>query len=342
MAVIINRPQIVRRRTEKVVVSPTGHLYDSNIVIIEEEEPAIMTTTSAGPESFSWNDKQSDENITIQTTAAPEPEKEEYVVVKEETKTSDGNVSKTFTDIIVVIALIAAIYYGGRMLFDYVQESESIRQINNQLESELDSDLTDSEKLDLRNFVDPNAEDAASITKRNAFRAGVDTTGIPDDGIVKVLETKPYYLLGQRKNGKIELRSGGTAGWRTNNPALFGWGDFAKETGAIGKYKDYAIYPTRERGMSATDVYLFSTNLFRDLSINDAIKKFYPKDKTKAERVAKRISVALNVSRYKTKMNKLSASQRKKVLNEIWKEEDNLSGIVRVYDNMEDFNRKGF
>ena len=136
MAVIINRPQIVRRRTEKVVVSPTGHLYDSNNVIIEEdEEPAIMTTTSAGPESFSWNDKQSDENITIQTTAAPEPEKEEYVVVKEETKTSDRNVSKTFTDIIVVIALIAAIYYGCRMLFDCVQESESIRQINNQLES---------------------------------------------------------------------------------------------------------------------------------------------------------------------------------------------------------------
>ena len=94
--------------------------------------------------------------------------------------------------------------------------------------------------------------------------------------------------------------------------------------------------------MSATDVYLFSTNLFRDLSINDAIKKFYPKDKSKAERVAKKISVALNKSRYKTKMNQLTPSQRKKVLNEIWKEEDNLSGIVRIYDNMEDFNRKGF
>lgn len=379
MAVIINRPAIVRKRTDKVVVSPTGKLYDSNNVVVVEKTPdtilevtaanidsqpgmaepaeVSITTTMAdvpvdepetAPEAettFSW------QGNTSNTESPPEaPPETKYVVVE------DGEVVKPPVekpkkktnplDVITAVVVGTAAVAGGKTGFDYVQESESIRQINQQLEQEIS-------EIEKRRIKEENIS-ASEVTERNIrgeppqYPANpnddnwAQAAGIPAHGFVKIIQAKPYYLLVERRDGKIELRTGGSIGWRTNNPAEFGYGDFAQQTGAIGNYENYAVFPSKERGIQAVDIYLFSTNRFANLSINDAMQKFYSKSKAKAERVARRISVALDKSRFNTKMIDLSRGQRELVLKEILKEDAALSGLVRLYNNIDQFKSEGF
>jgi len=360
-------PKVIRRRTEAVVISPKQTLYDPTVEyeIKDTLDDKVMFDANVAAQqeianaSFSW------EQPVPEAPKPPPPPPEEpiehllkdaeedakrYVVVENITKASSAPPPappKTFGlstlgDLLLFVFFGVALLVGLKTGYDYVQESESFKRMANQLELENASDLTEKEKQDLADWGIGD-EDAASITKRNIFRSGA-LSSIPggNDTLVKIINTKPYYLLAQRKDGQIELRTGGTVGWRANNPGEFGWGDFSKQTGAIGKYSKYAIYPNMKAGMAAVQVYLFNTNLYSKLSINDAMKKFYADDKDKAESVAREISRVLNVSRARTKMNSLSTSQKKKVLNVIEKREKQLAGISRVFKNMKEFEKKGF
>ena len=370
--VIRPEPKVIRRRTEKVVISPKNTLYDKQTIYTTPEEVAVIDTIDnktifdanaaakkqTNNVTFSW-----EEPVPELTKAPPPPEPEatiqtllkdaerdaeRYVVVeglsdKKEAPVKKSSVVSTLGDGLIMLFFLVSMLVGAYMLFNYVQESESFKRIANQLESEYISDISEKDKKDLATWQD----DPSELTRRNSVgrsEAGVLSKVFPgsDDSLVKIINSKPYYLLAERKDGKIELRTGGTVGWRTNNPAEFGWGEFAKETGAIGKYSKYAIYSNVKAGLAAVQVYLFNTNIYTKLSINDAIKKFYTGNKDKAERVAKAISVALNVSRYKTIMSSLSSSQKEKVLKVIGKEEKQLAGIVRVFKNLKEFEQKGF
>ena len=94
--------------------------------------------------------------------------------------------------------------------------------------------------------------------------------------------------------------------------------------------------------MNALEVYLFSTNLYNNLTIQNAMQKFYADDKTDAEEVAKQISVDLNLSRHRTTLSSLNNQQKITMLKTIGEHEKNLKGVVRVYDSMEEFRQKGF
>lgn len=363
---------------EAVVVSPAKKLYDIDSIykvrkitkpIMANNEP-VVTKVSTAPKVlydvddaldkynenviFSWNDDIYDKEPKPLPEAAPTPEvkttkellqdaapkAEEFVEVKPEHRETEYVVIQEqspkrksrdmFINGVVGIIFAVAALVGGKTIFDYVQEAESLKIIAAQLESDSSSDIPDSDKQYLGSFG----------SSEKAQPDVVPT--LPGDGFVQIIRTKPYYLLAKRKDGKIELRTGGSVGWRTNNPAEFGFGDFAKKTGAIGQYSKYAIYPSLALGASAMEVYLFNTNLYGDLSINEAIKKFYSGDANKAESVAKAISVDLNISRYNTKMKDLSSTQKQRVINVILKEESGLKGVVRVFDSMEEFNDKGF
>ena len=357
--IIITSPKVIRKRTEAVVISPKNTLYDANaqlsepVVVMSKVEPVqepkeqvLYTTNAEQAADFSWQTEEAapppEPQPLDELLKTAEPEAREYIAVTTSEKSTEPpkESSMKVADWLTLLIFAGALFIGGKAFFDYTQEFTSFKRIANQLEQE-----ASPPKINLRNFVDENADDAASITKRNAFRSKTltaATIGLSSDGWVEVIKTKPYYLLARRKDGKIELRTGGVVGWRTNNPGEFGYAKFAQELGAMGKYSKYAIFPSIKKGMGAVEVYLFNTNIYQGLSIDEAIKKFYAADKVKSERVAKAISVALNLSRFKTKMTKLSESQKKKLLSVIRNEEMKLKGITRLFSSMEEFNQKGF
>lgn len=328
MAVIIKRPKAIKR-------------VEANKEKPQLSKGRVLKESSPKPQEveFSWT-QPIKEYAEEKGYTEPQP-KEEYVAITTEKKASFGDYIRSG---IFGLILLAGFAVGGKSAFDYIQESESLRIINLQLEKENPSDLPDDVKAELSLFK--KDEPAAEVPKFDPNPpqpvAPDKKADLPDDALTDLIKTDLYYISAFRNDGKVELRTGGTVGWRTHNPGEFGYGDFAKETGAIGKYKQYAIYPTQKMGMKAIETYLFQTNAYSQLSINEAMKKFYNKSKSKAERVARAISVALNKSRYKTKMYALTNSQREKVLAQIAKEENNLKGIVRVFDDKEQFDKKGF
>lgn len=310
---------------EDVIFSWNDDIYNEDPKPLPEpEKPAPAPEVKTTAELLKDAAPKAEEFVEVK----PESRETEYVVIEE--KPPKRKPRDMFINGVVGIIFAVAALVGGKTIFDYVQEAESLKIIAAQLESDNSSDIPDSDKKYLGSFG----------SSEKAQPDVVPT--LPGDGFVQIIRTKPYYLLAKRKDGKIELRTGGSVGWRTNNPAEFGFGDFAKKTGAIGQYSKYAIYPSLALGASAMEVYLFNTNLYGDLSINEAIKKFYSEDANKAESVAKAISVDLNISRYNTKMKDLSSSQKQRVINVILKEESGLKGVVRVFDSMEEFNEKGF
>ena len=348
-----------------VTVSSRNKLYDATEALAEEtpiiikaseivkeepapevkEEPKVLYTTTSTEPIFSWQKTDTEPSVTVenepdlsnatieQLLADAEERANEFVIVTEEKKEPGmfDKVAKFFSNtlnIIIVLIFLAALFIGGKTAFDYIQEAESVKAIASKLEAENKSDIPEPVAKALADF---GSDDKAT-----------DSSTLKSSGFVKIIRTKAYYLLGQRKDGKIELRTGGSVGWRTNNPAEIAYGDFAKKTGAIAQYSKYAIYPSLEKGVLALETYLFGTNLYRNLTIQDAMKKFYGSDAKQAEATAKAISIALNISRYRTKLSSLNNSQKVKMIDVIKKKELELEGITRIYNDMDDFNKRGF
>lgn len=356
MAIIIKKPQIVTLASEipeeeKVVISQRNTLYDVNAQFTEtknyDAEGATVVQTAAAPPPpepekvlydanaaltgangavFTWQQepvtKQPVEYVVVADDSPPPPPKKTAIPVK-------WNWTGSFSNIIVTGIFVLALLTGAKTAFDYIQEAESFKKMALTMENLYSSDLTDEEKRSLAFFGSPKEKPA------------IETSRYESDDLVDIISTRPYYLLGKRKDGKIELRTGGSVGWRTNNPAQFGYGDFAKSTGAIASYSKYAIYPSIKIGIAAIEVYLFSTNIYKDLTIDEAMKKFYENSKDATE-VAKDISTALNKSRARTKMSDLNDSQKAKLIKVIVDRETSLKGVTRVFDSMDDFKEKGF
>jgi hypothetical protein len=330
-------------KKEPIIMKASAAIEPEATPAVEEPPQKILYTTTTTEPVFSWqktatktdggdvvaNADLSDKTVD-ELLAEAEPKAQEFVYVTEEVKKPGffTSITSNVFNAVVVLIFLAALFVGGKTAFDYVQEAESIKAIASKLESQTTSDIPLPTVKALADF--------------GSGGTTTETKSLKSDGFVKIIRTKAYYLLAQRKDGKIELRTGGSVGWRTNNPGEFGYGDFAKKTGAIDKYSKYAIYPSLEKGMIALETYLFSTNLYRNLSIQEAMKKFYGSDKTSAETVARGISVALNVSRYKTKLSSLKNSQKVKMIKVIQDHVGDLKGITRIYNDMDDFNKRGF
>ena len=316
----------------KVLYDPAQALKNPDAVIFswqkdekKEEAPKVDETVL---------EQKSVEELKVEAEPVADEFVEKVIVVETpKEKTLVQKVTKKAGDTIVMAFFVISLLFGGKTAFDYVQEAESFKRIAGQLEAMYPSDLPPSLTQSLKTFGQGGLLNPPS---------DVNLERLSGDAFTNIIEVKPYYLLAKRADGKIELRTGGSVGWRTNNPGKFGSGEFSKKTGAIGEYSKYAIYPSEKEGMQALEVYLFGTNLYKDLTIQGAMQKFYADDKSDAEEVARQISVDLKISRYNTKLASLSNTQKITMLKTIGEHERNLKGIVRVYDSMEEFRQKGF
>ncbi len=159
--------------------------------------------------------------------------------------------------------------------------------------------------------------------------------------LVKIRNVKQFYMLADRDDKKIELRTGGNLSWRFNNPSKLMHGDFARAQGSLGSDGNYAIFPSLEVGMKAAEVHLFE-GFYKDLTIAAAMVQFAPATKgynatTYATVVAKAAGVPTS-----TIMSTLTADQRKKFLNAVRVYERWTPGKVTVFNDEEDFKARGW
>ena len=97
---------------------------------------------------------------------------------------------------------------------------------------------------------------------------------IKGEGLKTIQAVSPYYLRAVRGDGKVEVRTGGTASWRFNNPAKLLAGSFAKRNGAIGTDGLLAIFPDAATGRTAAEKLLFEDPSLMNLSITKANAEF--------------------------------------------------------------------
>lgn len=166
---------------------------------------------------------------------------------------------------------------------------------------------------------------------------------VKDDDVAKILNVKPYYLLVQRYDGKVELRTGGTNSWRYNNPGKILHGNFSRAHGAIGSDGKYAIFPNYELGRAANETLLFDSDYgFKSLTVEAAITKYAPSsDGYKTATYVKNVASAVGISA-STKLSDLSESQRTKFIDAIEKEEVFLKGVVTIFKDHETFLKEGW
>jgi hypothetical protein len=314
----------------KVLYDPEQALKDPKAVIFSWQKDEKKKEPKVDEKIL---EQKSVEELKVEAKPVADEFVEKVVVVETKKKTVAQKVAKGAGDTIVLAFFVISVLLGGKTAFDYVQEAESFKRIAGQLEAMYPSDLPPSQVQSLGKFGQGSLLEPPT---------DINVDRLSGDAFTNIIEVKPYYLLAKRRDGKIELRTGGSVGWRTNNPGKFGYGDFAKKTGAVGEYSKYAIYPSEKEGMQALEVYLFSTNLYNNLTIQNAMQKFYADDKEDAEEVAKQISVDLNLSRHRTTLSSLNNQQKITMLKTIGEHERNLKGVVRVYDSMEEFREKGF
>jgi hypothetical protein len=170
-----------------------------------------------------------------------------------------------------------------------------------------------------------------------------DKPKVAVEAISKLRSVKKYYLLIGRADGKIELRTGGTASWRYNNPGNILYGEFAKANGAIGAGDDnVAIFPTVEVGTAALQKMLFVDEGYKTLGLTAAMEKFAPKkdgyDPSKyVTAIVKKLNVDKNI-----KLDALSEEQRNGVIATIRELDKPVEGKVKVFDTEEDFQKNGW
>lgn len=108
-------------------------------------------------------------------------------------------------------------------------------------------------------------------------------------------------------------RTGGSRSWRNRNPGNLKYGDFARSMGAVGQDAGgFAIFPSEEAGAQAQEALLFGPR-YRDLSINEAIRKYAPAGENDPGRYASIVSNAVGVDGA-TRLADLSAEQRATML----------------------------
>jgi len=92
-----------------------------------------------------------------------------------------------------------------------------------------------------------------------------------------IVSLKKFYFLLKNPDGSYELRTGGSIGWRYNNPGKLLYDNFAKTHKAIGQDGTLAIFASYDDGMAALESYLFESDFgYKDKTVEEAIKKYAP------------------------------------------------------------------
>lgn len=158
------------------------------------------------------------------------------------------------------------------------------------------------------------------------------TPTLPPTNLAKIRDLRRFYLSATENDGKIVLRTGGSISWRFNNPGKMLISDFSKQMGSIGSDGVTAIFPSYEIGRKAMYAYLFTpASKFHAFKIGDV----FPADTLKI------ILDETGISKDAT-LDSLSEDDRNKLMDSIQKAEGYIEGKVTVFDNEEDFKKRGW
>lgn len=162
--------------------------------------------------------------------------------------------------------------------------------------------------------------------------------------LTKVRETREFYVLADRADGRLEMRTGGSTSWRLHNPGLLAHGKFTRSVGAIGSDGRHAIFPSYELGRRANEILLFESeeHEYMGMSVVDAIKKYAPKkDGFDPVKYAESLAKAAGVETTKI-LKDFTTEQRKKFLDAIEKHEHFKEGKVTIFKDEAEFQEKGY
>lgn len=163
-------------------------------------------------------------------------------------------------------------------------------------------------------------------------------------------EIRDYYLRLALADGSIEVRTGGSNSWRTNNPCFILYGKFSQGKGAIGGYPvtiakkkvTASVFDSYELGYQACYDLLFnSEHGYKELTVADAVRRFAPQ--------AKRFNTAKYLRAVRTaKINdglitgELDEGQRKRLVESLIKIEDFIPGKVVKFRSADEFKERGY
>lgn len=112
----------------------------------------------------------------------------------------------------------------------------------------------------------------------------------------------------------------GTRSWRNTNPGNIRFSDFSRRMGAIGRAGGFAVFPDEDAGFNAI-LRLLMSDMYRNLSIADAISRYAPPFENDTRAYQRRIEnlTGLLISR---RMSELSDDELRRVATAIRKIED--------------------
>ena len=165
----------------------------------------------------------------------------------------------------------------------------------------------------------------------------------PDD-FVEIVKVKPYYLSARRHDGKYELRTGGRAAWRYNNPGKLVHGDFTRKMGDLGSDGKLAIFPSYALGRRALEVMFFESNKhpYKDNTAKWAIEMFIPTSKWVDQKKYLAAVIKATGASPETKMSDLDQEQRRNLLNEIETQELFIHGSTNLFNDQAEFELRGW
>ena len=120
---------------------------------------------------------------------------------------------------------------------------------------------------------------------------------------------RTYYY----EDGSYLTKENGTVAWRNNNEGNLRPGALSSSRIGVDK-KNFAVFATPEDGHNAKKYLLFSSSSYKDLSLNDAIKKYAPaSDNNNPENYANFI---MSNGKVENKiMNKYTADEQDKIMS---------------------------
>ncbi|GIW45610.1 MAG: hypothetical protein KatS3mg077_2892 [Candidatus Binatia bacterium] len=134
-------------------------------------------------------------------------------------------------------------------------------------------------------------------------------------------------------DGTLEVRSGGTVSWRTNNPGNLQAGPFARGHGSIGEFANddrhrIAVFPNEAAGQAALEARLTTPPCTR-YTLDLAIENWAPPPHNPTDRYQAFVTRQLGVSG-STRLNSLTPSQIRTLADAIRKFEGSRPGRVVV------------
>lgn len=159
-----------------------------------------------------------------------------------------------------------------------------------------------------------------------------ETPSVNPSDLESIRGLRRFYLAANQNDGKIVLRTGGSISWRFNNPGKMLISDFTKSMGSIGSDGTTAIFPSYEVGRKAMYAYLFTP-----------AAKYFDKKMSQIfpETTLKTILNDTGISQDAI-LKDLTEDQKNKLMDAIQKAEDYIPGKVTVFDNEEDFKKRGW